>query len=163
METLTELGQQVGQLLKQRRETVTVAESAAGGLVSAALLSVPGASSYFQGGGVIYTHAARRELLRLAEAEVAARGATEAFALVMARAARERLGTTWGLGETGAAGPDGNRYGDPAGHVALAIAGPVEQTAVVRTGSADREANMWRFAESALELLATALRQAETR
>jgi len=154
------LADELGRLLKERGETVGVAESAAGGLVSAALLAVPGASAYFLGGGVIYTHPARRGLLGLTGDQVTMQGASEEFALLMARSAAERLGATWGVGETGAAGPSGSRYGHPAGHVALAVAGPVERTATMQTGSADREANMWAFAEEALKLLEAAMGEA---
>ncbi len=149
----------LGALLKERDFTVAVAESSAGGLVSAALLSVPGASAYFLGGGVIYTREARRALLGVPEDVVTMRAATEDYALIMARAMRERLGATWGLCETGASGPSGNRYGDGAGHACIAVAGPLERATTLETGSADREANMWRFAAAALELLEAAVRE----
>jgi PncC family amidohydrolase len=143
-----------------RRETIAVAESSAGGLISAALLAIPGASAYFLGGGVIYTQAARRALLSVADDAVkGVRSSTEAYALIKARAVRERLGATWGLSETGAAGPTGNRYGDAAGHACIAVAGPVERVVTVETGSPDREANMWRFAREALALLEACLRE----
>jgi PncC family amidohydrolase len=144
--------------LVERKETIAVAESSAGGLISAALLAVPGASAYFLGGAVVYTQAARRGLLGVPDDAVrGVRSSTEAYALVKARAIRERLGTTWGLAETGATGPTGNRYGDAAGHACLAIAGPVERAVTLETGRADREANMRAFARAALELLAAAL------
>ncbi len=112
MNELSALASSLGSLLKERKETIAVAESSAGGLISAALLAVPGASAYFLGGGVIYTAAARRALLGVPDTALAGiRSSTEAYALVKARAIRERLGTTWGLAETGATGPTGNRYG----------------------------------------------------
>ncbi len=149
----------LGALLVARRQTVAVAESSAGGLVSAALLARPGASAYFLGGGVIYTGAARSALLAVSEADMAGlRPASEPYALLLARTVRERLGATWGLAETGAAGPDGNRYGDPAGHTCVAVVGPVERVASVATGHADRAANMRAFAAALLDLLADALR-----
>lgn len=160
MERLTGLAQTIGTLLKERGETVVAAESAAGGLISAALLAVPGASAYYLGGGVIYTHASRRGLLGLSGNQVTMQGASEEFALLMANTARERVGATWAVGETGAAGPTGSRYGHPAGHVALAVAGPVERAATIETGSDDREENMWRFAEEALKLLEAAVGEA---
>ena len=148
----------VGARLKAQKQTIAVAESSAGGLISAALLSVPGASAYFVGGGVIYTQAARRGLLRVPdEAVTGIRSSSEPYALVKARAVRELLGTTWGLSETGATGPAGNRYGDAAGHACIAVTGPVERVITVETGSPDREANMWRFAWEALHLLETCL------
>jgi PncC family amidohydrolase len=159
---LASLAAAVAARLMARRETVAVAESSAGGLVSASLLSIPGASAYFQGGGVIYTQAARRALLAVPDDAVRGiRSSTEAYALLKARAVRERLGTTWGLAETGAAGPTGNRYGDAAGHSAIAVAGPVERARTIETGRADREANMWAFTRAALELLEACIRERE--
>ena len=156
---LTTIGAAIGARLKERKETIGIAESSAGGLISAALLAVPGASAYFLGGGVIYTQAARRALLQVPdEAVKGIRSSTEAYALVKARTIRERLGATWGLAETGASGPTGNRYGDAAGHACFAIAGPVERAVTLETGHGDREANMRVFAKAALEMLAAALR-----
>jgi len=158
MNELSGMASVVGARLKAQKQTIAVAESSAGGLISAALLAVPGASAYFIGGGVIYTQAARRGLLRVAdEAVTGIRSSSEPYALVKARAVRELLGTTWGLSETGAAGPTGNRYGDAAGHACIAVTGPVERVITVETGSPDREANMWRFAQEALRLLETCL------
>ena len=160
MSQLSPMAVAVGALLKERKETIAVAESSAGGVISAALLAVPGASAYFLGGGVIYTQAARRALLRVGDESVKGiRSSTEAYALVKARAIRELLGTTWGLSETGATGPTGNRYGDAAGHACIAVAGPVERAITVETGHGDREKNMWAFATAALELLESALRK----
>jgi nicotinamide mononucleotide (NMN) deamidase PncC len=123
-------------------------------LISAALVSVPGASAYYLGGGVIYTGASRQGLLRVPdEAMAGMRASTEPYALLKARTVRERLGATWGLSETGASGPTGNRYGDAAGHACIAVTGPVERTITVETGAADREANMWTFTKAALDLL----------
>ena len=159
MNELSSMGGAVGALLKARKQTVAVAESSAGGLISAALLAVPGASAYFLGGGVIYTQAARRALIRLPDETVAGvRSSTEPYALLKARAVRELLGTTWGLSETGASGPTGNRYGDAAGHACIAVTGPVERVITLETGQADREANMWRFTRAALDLLETCLK-----
>lgn len=144
-------------------QTLAVAESSAGGLISACLLAVPGASAYFLGGGVIYTAKARRALLGISdEALPGVRSSTEAYALAKARAVRERLGTSWGLAETGAAGPTGNRYGDLAGHACIAVTGPVERAITVETGQADREANMWTFTRAALDLLSTCMAEAKS-
>jgi nicotinamide-nucleotide amidase len=154
MNNLSSMASTVGGLLKARGQTVAVAESSAGGLISAALLAVPGASAYFLGGSVIYTQAARRALIRVPdEAMAGMRSSSEPYALLKARAVRELLGTTWGLSETGASGPTGNRYGDAAGHACIAVAGPVERVITVETGQPDREANMWRFTREALALL----------
>jgi nicotinamide-nucleotide amidase len=155
METLVPIAEKIAAVLKERKQTVAVAESSTAGLVSAALLAVPGASAYFVGGAVVYTLKSRRAMLEIPDSAFAGiRGITEAAAMVFARAARERLGVTWAVGEIGAAGPTGSRYGDPAGHSCIAIAGPVERALTVDTGASDRVANMRAFAKAALELLA---------
>lgn len=157
METLLPVAQQVAALLKQRRETVAVAESSSGGLLSAALLAVPGASAYFRGGAVVYTHDARRLLADIPAAAVKGmRSASEPYALLLARTTRQRFAASWALSETGAAGPSGNGYGDAPGHCCLAVAGlppAADQAITLETGSADRVANMRAFALAGLELL----------
>ena len=163
MKDLTLLGRTVGELLKTHSHTIAIAESSAGGLISATLLTVPGASAYFLGGGVIYTHEARRSLLAMPdEALEGIRASTEEYALRLARQVRERFETTWGLSETGATGPTGNRYGDAAGHACFAIVGPVEETLTLETGSPDREANMWTFTHTALDLLTRSIQKSST-
>jgi nicotinamide-nucleotide amidase len=160
METLLPLAEQVAIRLKQRRETIAVAESSSGGLLCAALLAVPGASAYFLAGAVVYTHRARKRLLDIpAEAVEGMRSASEPYALLLARTTRERLSASWGLAETGAAGPTGNSYGDSPGHTCLAISGATEQVITLETGSADRVANMRAFALAGLELLQRHLSQ----
>lgn len=155
---LSALGAEVGELLKQRRQTLAVAESSAGGLINAALVAVPGASAYYLGGAVIYTAAGRSGLLGIAPEEIRGlRSATEPMAQLLARRVREKLGATWGLAETGAAGPAGNRYGDAPGHACIAVSGPTDKVITVETGSADREGNMWTFARRAIELLRSSL------
>jgi PncC family amidohydrolase len=149
-----ETGARVGALLKARGQTVCVAEGSAGGLISAALLAVPGASAYFLGGAVVYTRLARRVLLGLSDEEMrAVQPSTAAYSRIMADAVRVRFGADWAIAESGATGPAGNRYGDAPGHVALAISGRTPADLVLETGSADREANMRAFAVAALELL----------
>jgi PncC family amidohydrolase len=158
MQALLPIAEKIAARLIERRETVAIAESSTGGLIAAALLSVPGASAYFVGGAVVYTKTARLALLGIGDAEMKGlRPATEAYALLGARRVREKMAATWGLGETGASGPKGNRYGDAAGHTCLAIAGPVERAVTLQTGSADRRANMDAFAKRALELLFEAI------
>ena len=161
MESLTTLGRAVGGLLTERRETLAVAESSAGGLINAALVAVPGASAYYLGGGIVYTLAGRAALLGITPQDMAhTRSSTEPFAQLLAARVRANLGATWGLSETGASGPTGNRYGDAPGHACIAVAGPVEAVITLETGSADREANMWAFARRALALLESCLRRA---
>ena len=150
---LSSLSRSLAALLVERGETVAVSESAAGGLISASLLSIPGASAYFMGGGVVYTRDARRGILRFSETDALQPGSTEAYALAAARSIREILGTSWSLAESGAAGPTGNSYGDASGHCCFAVSGPVERCLTIETADTDREANMWAFAKAALDLL----------
>jgi len=151
---LDALAAALGEKLKARGETVAVAESSSGGLISAALLAVPGASKYYLGGAVVYTGKARMVLMDLPREAVAGmRSASEPYAMLLAQTARERFGATWGLSETGAAGPTGNGYGDAAGHTCIAIAGPVDMAMTVETASEDRTANMTAFAAAALRML----------
>jgi PncC family amidohydrolase len=157
MQTLLPLAEKIAARLIARNEKIAVAEGSAGGLISAALLAVPGASAYYLGGAVVYTIAARR-LIGISDADMKGiRAASEPYALLLARRVRERHEAVWGLSETGAAGPTGNRYGDPAGHTCIGIVGPVDRAVTLRTGSADRHANMRAFALRGLELLAEAV------
>ena len=154
MKALLPLAEKIATSLIARKQTIAIAESSTGGLVAATLLAVPGASAYFLGGAVVYTKSSRAALLGIGDSEMKGlRPATENYSLLIARLVRERHGATWGFGETGATGPSGNRYGDPAGHTCLAVAGPAERAITLRTGSADRLANMDAFAKRSLELL----------
>jgi nicotinamide-nucleotide amidase len=158
MVSLAPLAAAAAVLLKTRGERIAIAESSTGGLISAALLAVPGASAYFLGGAVIYTKRARFALLGIDDAAMAGnRASTEFYAGLLARTVAEKHGATWGLGETGATGPTGNSYGDAAGHCCIAVAGPVTRAVTIETGSPDREANMRRFAAEALQQLIAAL------
>jgi PncC family amidohydrolase len=160
MHALMPLAEQVAERLIARKETIAIAESSTGGLIAAALLAVPGASAYFLGGAVVYTKTSRAALLGIGDAEMKGlRPSTEAYALLGARTIRDKMGATWGLGETGATGPTGNRYGDAAGHSCIAVAGPTERAITLETGTPDRAANMEAFAKRALELLLEILEQ----
>lgn len=154
MKALLPLAEKIAASLIARKQTIAIAESSTGGLVAATLLAVPGASAYFLGGAVVYTKSSRAALLGIGDAEMKGRRpATEDYSLLIARLVRERHSATWGFGETGAAGPSGNRYGDPAGHTCMAVAGPTERAITLRTGNADRLVNMDAFAKRSLELL----------
>lgn len=155
---LADLADRIGARLTDRKETIAVVESSAGGLISAALLARPGASAYFLGGAVVYTRQARSALLAITDGEMKGmRSSSEPYAGLIARVIRHRHGATWGLAETGAAGPTGNRYGDAAGHTCIALSGPVEVVLTLETGSADRSQNMLAFAERALKELQRAV------
>src|ERR1700743_536241 len=146
MHELVPIAERAGARLKERKQTIAIAESSTGGLISAALLAVPGASAYFLGGGVIYTAKARVMLMDIQREAVAGmRSASEPYAQLLARTVSERFDSTWGLSETGAAGPTGNPYGDAAGHSCIAIAGPVSRAITLETGRSDRVENMIAF------------------
>ncbi len=151
--------ERIAQKLKARGESVAVAESSTAGLVSAALLAIAGASAYFLGGAVVYTRQSRTALIGVTEADMSGiRPSTEPYALLFARKIRGQLGTTWAIGETGAAGPTGSRYGDAAGHSCIAVIGPAgERSITVETGNSDRVDNMRAFAVAALDLLEKSL------
>ena len=154
MKDLVAIAEKIAAILVERRQTVAVAESSTGGLISASLLAVPGASAYFLGGGVIYTREARRILMDIPdEAMKGIRSASEPYAKLLAGQMRRRFATDWGLSETGATGPTGNRYGDAAGHSCMAVAGAQTSVITLETGRSDRQANMQEFAKTALGLL----------
>ena len=154
MRELVGIAGQVAAKLIARKQTIAVAESSTGGLISASLLAVPGASAYFLGGGVVYTRDARRILMEISdEAMKGIRSASEPYAKLLAEQVRRRFATDWGLSETGATGPTGNRYGDAAGHSCMAVAGSATSVITLETGSNDRQANMQEFAKTALNLL----------
>ena len=151
----------IGKILVEREQNVGVVESSAAGLVSAALLAVPGASRFYRGGGVIYTLVARRALLGISDKAFGEiRPSSEPYVLRMGQRLREQLGADWVIAESGAAGPDGNGYGDPPGHTCIAVVGSVERSKTLETGDNDRVANMERFAGAALTLLREALESA---
>jgi PncC family amidohydrolase len=160
MNELESMGTAVGEVLKARGETVMVAESACGGLISAALLAVPGASAYYRGGLVLYTYESRRKFLSH-DGKDPFEGVTpssEEYAVAMARAARATLNPTWAISEVGTAGPTAGRRHGP-GHACIAVDGPRARAVTIETRQSDREANMRVFARAALELLATLLRE----
>ena len=155
---LTTYAAPVAARLIAAEQTVAVSESSSGGLISSSLLAIPGASAYFLGGGVVYTLAARGALLPdPGSALDGVRSASEPYALWLAQTMREHLGSTWGLAETGASGPTGNRYGDAPGYACIAVSGPSEKVITIETGKSDRQVNMWAFTEAALSLLVTVM------
>jgi nicotinamide-nucleotide amidase len=158
MKDLVAIAEQIAAKLVARKQTIAVAESSTGGLISASLLAVPGASAYFLGSAVVYTRDARRILMDIPdEAMKGIRSASEPYAQLLASQIRDRFSTDWGLSETGATGPSGNRYGDAAGHSCMAVAGAVPSVLTLETGSADRLGNMHVFASTALNLLLQSL------
>ena len=147
-------------LLIESNQTIGIAESSSGGFISAHLLAIPGASKYFMGGSVIYTRVAQRNLLGVNDEEMEGlRASTEQYASLNAKTIRKLLGTTWGLSETGATGPTGNRYGDSAGHSCIGVSGPLSRTKTVETGKEQREENMISFTRASLGFLIECLEE----
>jgi nicotinamide-nucleotide amidase len=154
MQELVSVAEQIAARLVEHKQTIAVAESSTGGLISAALLAVPGASAYFLGGGVVYTRDARRILMDISDdAMKGLRPSSEVYAKLLANQVRQRFSADWGLSETGATGPTGNRYGDAAGHSCIGIAGDEAIAMTIETGSNDRLGNMQEFARIALDYL----------
>lgn len=153
MRELISVAERIAARLVERGESVAVSESSSGGLVSAALLAVPRASVWYQGASVTYTPNVARGLLGLQRGDLpeGMRSSTEPYAKFMAGVIRTKLRGTWGLCETGAAGPEGNPYGDAAGHTCVGIVGPVDASFTLETGLNDRAENMMLFAKFALE------------
>jgi nicotinamide-nucleotide amidase len=154
MKDLVATAEKIAAVLIARKQTIAIAESSTAGLISAALLAVPGASAYFLGGAVVYTRQSRRLLLDIPDAALdGMRPSTEAYALMLARHTRGRFDSSFALAETGATGPTGNRYGDPAGHSCIAVAGISEGAMTLETGKSDRLDNMNAFTAAALNFL----------
>jgi len=158
MKELVTIAEQIAGKLIERKQTIAVAESSTGGLISAALLAVPGASAYFLGGAVVYTRDARRILMDIPDESMKGiRSASERYAELLASQIHQRFSTVWGLSETGATGPTGNRYGDAPGHTCIAVVGKIERAMTLETGMIERVANMRKFSEAAFEFLTAAL------
>ncbi len=154
MQTLIPVAEKIAARLVAAKQTIAVAESSSGGLISAALLAVPGASAYYMGGTVVYTRGARKVLMDIPNDVMRNyRSSTEPYAQLLADTMRERMSTDWALSETGAAGPSGNTYGDAAGHSCFAVSGPFRGSLTLETGSADRAGNMIAFAKAAMDFL----------
>ena len=157
MTTLTHMAEEVAELLRRRGDTIVVAETSTGGLISSALLAVPGASAYYKGGSVLYTYESRKKLLGIKGQDVEGLAPmSEAMVMAFAQKAQAQFVSTWAIAELGIAGPTGVAYGE-AGSSVIGIAGPNPVSALLNTGSSEREDNMWRFTGHALSLLCKAL------
>ncbi|KAF2115543.1 competence/damage-inducible protein-like protein cinA [Lophiotrema nucula] len=156
-EPLREIVQEVATLLKERKETISVAETAAGGLISATLLSFPGASGYYKGGLTLYTLESRIAFAGWTEAnKVGYKGPTPDIVAGLADHTRKTLGSTYTVSESGTAGPAGGTTKNRTpGYVALAVSSEKGTTTrEVDTGKGtDREANMVAFAVEGLKLV----------
>jgi nicotinamide-nucleotide amidase len=153
------LAQDIADLLIRRGETLALTETTAGGLVAAHLAAVPGASAWLLGSAVAYSATAKSRWLGLDASSFGADGAVSGpAAALMAEAARQTVGATWGVAETGIAGPQtGRRSRKPVGLCFMAVSGPVARTEELHTGLNDRRANQAAFSRAALALLKQAL------
>ena len=143
----------VGDLLRERKLTIAVAESCTGGLLSSRLTDVPGSSDYVERGVVCYSNRAKTELAGVPEALIDEHGAvSEPVARAMAEGIRSRAGTNIGIGVTGIAGPGGGTPQKPVGTVAIAVA--ADEDVRVRTFQfiGPREMVKFQAAQSALNM-----------
>ena len=158
MKELSKLCEPIADRLKANKQTISVSESSTGGLISAALLSIPGASAYYKGGSVSYTLASRKIFLNLSKQDVEGlEPMTESMALRFAEKTKEVLDSDWAIAELGIAGPTGSPYGVDPGTSVVAISGPSDNFVRIETGNTDRESNMMDFTKSALQLLSRTL------
>lgn len=152
------VAERVGEMLRGRGETLATAESATGGLVSATIVDVPGASEYFDRGFVTYAYDAKAGTLGVDRELLDEHGAvSEPVAAAMARAARDLAGVTWGVSVTGIAGPSGGTADKPVGTTYIGVAyagawgsGRSETTVERYRFEGDRDQIRHRAAESAL-------------
>ena len=154
MVLMSESIKEVSEVLKARGETIAVAESTTGGLISARLLSMPGASAYFLGGVIIYSRLSRKVFLdTTAEKLHGVKPMSEEMAKFFAKEVKEKLEATWGIAELGLAGPTGSIYGYEAGNSVIAVSGPKDASVSINTGHNDRVLNMEEFTDCACQLL----------
>jgi nicotinamide-nucleotide amidase len=115
----------VGEMLRERRQTLATAESCTGGLLGQMITSVPGASDYYLGGVISYANRVKEQLLGVEARVIAEHGAvSEEVAGAMAHGARKLMGSDWAISITGVAGPGGSSAEKPVGLVWMALAGP---------------------------------------
>ena len=149
-----QLAEEIAAMLIARNETIAVAEATTGGLVSAALLCVAGASQYYAGGGVLYTLNSRIALAGIAPEEYANyHGTTPEMIASLAASMRETLNASWCVSESGLAGPTGGRFGGEPGTTVIGIDGPVKRTEIFDSGLKGREENMIAFTTRTLEFV----------
>jgi nicotinamide-nucleotide amidase len=148
----------LGDLLRERRQTVSTAESCTGGLLGSRITDVSGSSAYYMGGGVCYTAVAKTALAGVDPSLIAAHGeVSEEVAVALARGIRERFATTWGVGITGIAGPTGGTPEKPVGTVHIAVSGPGGDTYRKLLWQGPRTIVKWYSTQQALDLLRRAI------
>lgn len=166
---------QLAASLTRAGESVAIAETSAGGLIAAELLAQSGASKFFRGGVVVYSKHSKQAVLGL-DPDSSQPTSTEPHALELAAAVREKLGSDWGVGETGVAGPSANSRGIAPGVCAIGVVGPdgvsVSTTlwpsddlsaadAYGQPAAVPRDQAMRNFADAGVGLLCAAVAQRE--
>jgi PncC family amidohydrolase len=145
---------ELGKILRQRNQTLAVAESCTGGLIGHMITEIPGSSAFFLGGVVAYAYEAKERQLGVSHNTLYEYGAvSQETALEMARGARRAFSTDYGLSVTGIAGPAGGLPGKPVGLTWIAISGREDETAEQYIWQGDRQQNKLQSAEAALALL----------
>lgn len=146
--------------LKERGETLAVAESCTGGLVASMITSIPGSSQSFQGGVVAYSNEVKQSQLRVTSNSLAQHGAvSEAVVLEMARGVKQALRADWGVSTSGIAGPTGGTEAQPVGTVWMAVSGPNFESAWCHNLGRQRERIVERASRRVLTHLFQAIQQ----
>jgi len=163
LDEITDILLKISNILSSRKETVSVTETSTGGLISAGLLSVPGASSYFVGGVIPYARSVRGDLLDITKETVDGLSPmSEEMAMSFAQNTKQKMQTDWAIAELGIAGPGGSVYGFEPGTCVVGIAGLHSSSTFIQTGKDRRNENMALFRNSALALFADALSEIES-
>lgn len=150
-ETMEEV---VGTLLRDRAETLSVAESCTGGLIGMRLTEIPGSSRYFIEGAIVYANEAKVRALGVPDQTLIDHGAVSGeTAEAMAAGMRERAGTDHSISVTGVAGPEGGTDEKPVGTVFIGYAGPKGTRSMKFVFPGDRELVRWRASQAALDYL----------
>ncbi len=144
LDHLSSLAAPTAAKLIERRQTIAVADGSTGGLISAGLSAIPGATMFFRGGGTLYSLQGRSILFGLEPGAFdGLSGVTEPYTLLQANSIRARFEADWGVAESGSAGPAVHPHGADPGVSCIAVVGPgVSLTRMVRTGSNSRLDNM---------------------
>jgi nicotinamide-nucleotide amidase len=148
------LSKSIGDLLRQRNETIGTGESCTGGYLSHLITSVPGSSDYYLGSVIPYAYQLKTDLLGISDEMLHTHGAvSEEVVTAMAEGVRNKLGVTWALATSGIAGPGGATPQKPVGTIWIACAGPQGTKARLLTVNRERLTNIEAASLSALILL----------
>lgn len=153
------LEEEIGELLKAKKLSLSTAESCTGGGIAASITSVPGSSEYFKGGIVAYSNEVKEALLHVSAETLAKHGAVSRETVVeMAKGAMKTLKTDCAVATSGIAGPGGGTPEKPVGTVWIAVAYKNEITAMKQEGDCGRVGNVRKAVRSALLMLCDKLK-----